>query len=540
MRRPLGLGGAALIVSGSVLISRVLGLGRETLLAALLGVSEEGDLYRFAFVVPDFLNYLLAGGFLSITLIPILSRRIEEGNEDALHRDFSAVFRWVGTAIVILTAVLMMVADHVCRVAFPTLGEADLDRVVHLTRIILPAQVAFVLGALLMAYQYSKRRFLYPALAPVIYNLGIIIGGVVGAGQDSNRAAGFIWGALVGAVVGTLVLQWIGARRAGLRISTGNSRAVRSYLTLAFPLMIGQSVTVLDEQFPRLFGQLGADGSAAALSLGRMLNMVPVGVIAQAAAVASYPFLARLVASRAEERTDRVTLRALRGTTFVSMAALAFFFGAATPLVRLVYEWGRFGASDSAQVAMLLAWFSLSIPAWGIHQILGRWFYAHQRMWLPVLVGTAATAAAIPLSLMMFEATGVAGLAIASSIVMWLYTIALTAIWAHRRPDRWRPLAATLGRTLPVSLAAAVLIRVLNGAVAAPGTLAALFMTAVSLVVLIAVFAVGGRPLRLEESRPGWWRDTSLAGSAGTPPNSALGGETGTANESETDPDAPV
>ncbi|HEX5721275.1 MAG TPA: murein biosynthesis integral membrane protein MurJ [Acidimicrobiia bacterium] len=540
MRRPLGLGGAALIVSGSVLISRVLGLGRETLLAALLGVSEEGDLYRFAFVVPDFLNYLLAGGFLSITLIPILSRRIEEGNEDALHRDFSAVFRWVGTAIVILTAVLMLVADHVCRVAFPTLGEADLDRVVDLTRIILPAQVAFVLGALLMAYQYSKRRFLYPALAPVIYNLGIIIGGVAGAGQDSNRAAGFIWGALVGAVVGTLVLQWIGARRAGLRISTGNSRAVRSYLTLAFPLMIGQSVTVLDEQFPRLFGQLGADGSAAALSLGRMLNMVPVGVIAQAAAVASYPFLARLVASRAEERTDRVTLRALRGTTFVSMAALAFFFGAATPLVRLVYEWGRFGASDSAQVAMLLAWFSLSIPAWGIHQILGRWFYAHQRMWLPVLVGTAATAGAIPLSLMMFEASGVAGLAIASSIVMWLYTIALTAIWAYRRPDRWRPLAATLGRTLPLALAAAGLIRVLNGAVAAPGTLAALFMTAVSLVVLIAVFAVGGRPLRLEESRPGWWRDTPLAGSAGTPPNAALGGETGTANEPETDPDAPV
>ncbi|HKZ20893.1 MAG TPA: murein biosynthesis integral membrane protein MurJ [Acidimicrobiia bacterium] len=540
MRRPLGMGGAAILVSGSILVSRLLGLGRETLLAALLGVSEEGDLYRFAFVVPDILNYLLAGGFLSITLIPILARRIEEGDEDALHRDFSAVFRWVGSAIIILTVVLMLVADHVCRVAFPTLGEADLDRVVDLTRIILPAQVAFVLGALLMAYQYSKRRFLYPALAPVIYNLGIIIGGVAGASQDSNRAAGFIWGALIGAVVGTLVLQWIGARRAGLRITTGSSTAVRSYLTLAFPLMIGQSVTVLDEQFPRLFGQLGADGSAAALSLGRMLNMVPVGLIAQAAAVASYPFLARLVASGAEQRTDRVTLRALRGTTFVSMAALAFFFGAAAPLVRLVYEWGRFGASDSAQVAMLLGWFSLSIPAWGIHQILGRWFYAHRRMWLPVLVGTAATVGAIPLSLSLFEATGVAGLAIASSIVMWLYTIALIVIWAQGRPDRWRPLAATVGRTLPLMLVAALFIRVVNDALATPDALAALVMIAVSLVVLIAVFAVGGRPLRLEESTPGWWRDTHLAGSAGTNPNLSLGGETGTASEPEVDPDAPV
>ncbi|HEX2420046.1 MAG TPA: lipid II flippase MurJ, partial [Acidimicrobiia bacterium] len=212
MKKPLGLGSAALIVSGSVLLSRLLGLGRETLLAALLGVSSEGDFYRYAFVIPDLLNYLLAGGFLSITLIPILSQRIEERDEVALHRDFSAVFRWVGIAIVSLTVVLMLIAENVCRAVFPTLDAADLDRVVALTRIALPAQVAFVLGALLMAYQYSKRRFLYPALAPVVYNLGIIIGGVVGSGQDSNRAAGFIWGALVGAVVGTLLLQWIGAR----------------------------------------------------------------------------------------------------------------------------------------------------------------------------------------------------------------------------------------------------------------------------------------------------------------------------------------
>ncbi|HEY3427912.1 MAG TPA: murein biosynthesis integral membrane protein MurJ [Acidimicrobiia bacterium] len=519
MKRPLGLGGAALIVSGSIFLSRLLGLGRETLLAALLGVSSEGDLYRYAFVVPDFLNYLLAGGFLSITLIPILSRRIEERDEDALHRDFSAVFRWVGAAIVSLTLVLILIADHIVRVVFPTLNAADIDRVVALTRIVLPAQIAFVLGALLMAYQYSKRRFLFPALAPVVYNLGIIVGGLMGSGGDSNRAFGFIWGALVGAVAGTLVLQWIGARRAGLRLRTGSSVAVRSYLTLAFPLMIGQSVTVLDEQFPRLFGQLGGEGSTAALSFARMLNMLPVGIIAQAAAVASYPFLARLVAAGEQERTDRVTSRAVRGTTFVSMAALAFFFGAAYPVVRLVYEWGRFGESDSTQVATLLSWFALAIPAWGIHQILGRWFYAHRRMWLPVLVGTSATLAAIPLSFVMFDAAGVEGLAIASSLVMWLYTITLVLIWGHRRPDRWRPLVATVVRTLPLVLVAALLLRVLNASLAPPGALGAFAMAVLSLVLLVAVVGIGGRPLRLEESRPGWWRRS---------------------NEEEADPDAPV
>ncbi|MGH9890768.1 MAG: murein biosynthesis integral membrane protein MurJ, partial [bacterium] len=325
--------------------------------------------------------------------------------------------------------------------------------------------------------------------------------------------------ALVGAVVGTLILQWVGAQRAGLQWASGPSTAVRSYLTLAFPLMIGQSVTVLDEQFPRLFGQLGGAGSTAALSFGRMLNMLPVGMIAQAAAVASYPFLARLVAAGDGERADRITLRALRGSTFVSMAALAFFFGAASPLVRLVYEWGRFGAADSAQVAILLGWFALAIPAWGIHQILGRWFYAHRRMWIPVAIGTGSTVVAIPLSFVLFDTAGVEGLALASSTVMWLYTIALALLWAYRRPDRWRPLLSIVARSLPLALVAAVLIRVLNDALAPPGALGALFMAVASLAVLISSFALGGRPLRLDEAKPSWWRGPS---------------------EPETDPDAPV
>jgi putative peptidoglycan lipid II flippase len=333
-----------------VLLSRVLGLLRETLLAALLGVSAEGDIYRYAFVVPDFLNYLLAGGFLSITLVPILSRRIAGGDDEGLHRDFSMVFIWVGMAIVLLTAVLMVIAEHVLRVIFPTLSVSELARVTSLTRIVLPAQVAFVTGALLIAYQYAKRRFLFPALAPVIYNLGIIGGGVLASGNESNRATGFIWGALIGAVLGTLVLQWIGARRAGLRlVSGGGGTALRDYLTLAFPLMIGQSVTVLDEQFPRLFGQLGGEGATAALSLGRMLNMLPVGVIAQAAAVASYPFLARLVAAGREEAADRVTLRALRGSTFASVAAMASSSGPPCP-------WSGWSISGAASRRQRLSW----------------------------------------------------------------------------------------------------------------------------------------------------------------------------------------
>lgn len=505
-QRPVGVGTAAAIVSGSVILSRLLGLGRETLLAAFLGVTAEGDLYRYAFLLPDLLNYLLAGGFLSITLIPLLSRRMEEGNSEQAQFDFTAVFRWVSVAIVVLTAVLFIFAEPVARIAFASIPETDLPEVVRLTRIVLPAQICFVLGSLFMAYQYVHRKFLIPALAPLIYNLGIIAGGLLAAGNTEDRADGFIWGALLGALAGTLLLQWLGAHRAGLRFARGPSQAVPAYFALALPLMIGQSVAVLDEQFPRIFGQLSEVGATSALSLARMLNMLPVGVIAQAAAVASYPFLARLVAAGDETETDRLTDRALRTSTVASLLALALVIGAARPLVTLVYEWGRFESADSDLVAGLLVWFALAIPAWGIHQILSRWFYAHERMWLPVVIGTAATAVAIPLALWFLELGGVSGIAIASTVTMWLYTIGLIVAWARARADRWQPLASLVARALLPTAAAALAMRWVTDRLGEAGPLQSLLACLLAALIGLVVFSVSGRPLRLVESTPAWWR----------------------------------
>lgn len=499
------LGQATLIVSASVLLSRVLGLGRETLLAALLGVTAEGDVYRYAFLIPDFLNYLLAGGFLSITLIPLLAQRVEEGNELQARHDFTAVFRWVGLAIVVLTALLMIGTGAVAGLAFPTLAPPELAEVVRLTRIVLPAQIAFVLGSLFMAYQYVQKRFLIPALAPLLYNLGIIGGGLITAGRTDNRADGFVWGALVGAVAGTLLLQWAGARSAGLRFARGTSKAVPRYLALAFPLMVGQSVAVLDEQFPRFFGQLAEAGATSALSLARMLNMLPIGIIAQAAAVASYPFLAGLVAAGDDAETDRLTDRALRGSIVASLLAAAMVVGAARPLVTLVYQWGRFDAADAETVSALLVWFALAIPAWAIHQVLGRWFYAHQRMWLPVTVGTAATLLAIPLTFWFFDLGGVAGIAVASSVVMWAYTLGLVIAWSRKRVDRWRPLTLLVARTVVPAAAAAWAVRLIVDRMPAVGRVPTLLGCGVALLVGVAVFSVGGRPLGIDETQARWW-----------------------------------
>lgn len=460
MSRPLRMGAAAAVVSGSVLLSRLLGLGREALLAGLIGVSAEADLYKQAFTIPDLLNYLLAGAYLTITLIPILSRHLEAGDRARADRAFTSIFRFVAGSIVGLTAIMWVFADPIVSLVFPE--AADHARLVAMTRLVLPAQVFFVVGALLMAVQYTHRRFVFPALAPLVYNVAIIGGGLAGAMTGDPSPESFLWGAVIGSAIGNFGIQWFGARRTG----TWFTRELRGesylgeYLLLALPLMIGQSIAVLDEQFVRFFGQV-EEGATASLSFARQLNMVPVGVIAQAAGVAAYPFLARLAARGDDDELAETTSRAARNTVFIALAAAVAVAVLARPLVRLLYQYGEFTAEDSRLVARLLSIYAFSIPAWGLHQILARHFYAKKKMWTPVIIGTAFSLLAIPTWLGFYSLFGVAGYALASTLVITGYAVGMTLAWGADSGWSWV-------KTLVPSLARGLVAAVVSGLAAWP------------------------------------------------------------------------
>lgn len=471
---------AAAVIAASVLLSRFLGLGRDALLAALFGTTAEADLYFQAFLIPDFLNYLLAGAYLTITLVPILSRHLEEGDPDGASRAFTSVFRFVTVLIVGLTAIMWLFAGPLVDLVFPE--ASDPDRLVSMTRLVLPAQVFLVTGALLMAVQYTHKRFVIPAVAPLVYNLGIIGGGLVGlvAGEPSPEA--FLIGAVVGAAVGNFGLQWFGARRTGTWFTSGREgkSAVSEYLLLAIPLMIGQSVAVLDEQFVRFFGQADI-GATAALSFARRLNMVPVGVIAQAAGVAAFPFLAGLYARGAGDELVETTGRAARKTMFVAAAATAGLIVLARPLVTIIYQYGEFSNADADLVTSILVVYAFSIPAWSLHQLLARHFYAKRKMWTPVLVGTVFSVIAVPVWLGLYELMGLEGYALASTIVMVSYALGLLIAWGY--DSGWGPVR----RLAPAFLRSMVSAAVAAGA----GLLVANAMIGDGLITVLSGLGVG-------------------------------------------------
>lgn len=424
------MGFAALVISAGILLSRFMGLLRDKLISLLFGATLESDLYFAAFVIPDFINYLLAGGYFSITLIPFLTQCFEKDEEEG-WRLFSTIVTWVIIVISLITLVAFIFAQPLARLAAPGLGEEALVRLAHFLRIILPAQIFFLGGSCVSALLFMRKQFTVPALAPVVYNLFIILGGLL---LRERGMEGFCWGVLAGSVIGNFLLPVFTARSGGgLRFSFSFYHSdIKKYFLLALPLMIGQSITVIDEQYIRIFGSLAGVGAISWLNYARRIMLVPVSVVAQAASVASYPFLADLFVKRDLPRFYSTVRSALQNVLTLLIPASLWMMLAAEPIVRLIFQQGRFGPADTAQTAGLLRILLLCAGCWGYQQVLGRAFYSRLDTITPAIIGTGVTLLSIPVYYALTVSAGPVGVAAASAGSILAYGAVLTAWWIYK------------------------------------------------------------------------------------------------------------
>jgi putative peptidoglycan lipid II flippase len=413
-------------MAASVLLSRFMGLIRDKAIAYYYGAGPDTDIYFAAFIIPDFINYLLAGGYFSITLLPLLNRFFKEGVSHG-WRFFSAAFWWVSLAICLLTGIAWIFAAPLAGLAAPGFDAAAQQKLASFTRIILPAQACFLPGACFTALLFMRRQFSIPALTPLIYNGCIILSGLAFFyfSPDSG-IEGFLWGVPAGAFLGSLALPFWAARSGGLRLSlTLRHPGLRKFILLALPLMLGQSIVVLDEAFLRVFGSLGPEGAVSLLNYARRIMMVPVGVVAQAAGVASYPFLSSLAAAGNNTGFNETLTKALLGTLTAIIPLSFLLMAAAEPVMRLIFEQGRFSPADTSASAALLVIMLCGVAFLAIQQIIGRGFYAHENTLTPVLTGTLATLITLPLYFLLSGILGASGVALAGALGIALYTLLL-------------------------------------------------------------------------------------------------------------------
>lgn len=460
---------AALLLAASVLLSRGLGYVRESLLAYRVGAGTASDAYYAAFQIPDLLNYLLAGGALSIAFLPLYTRRLAAGDDAGADHLLATVLGTLTAAAAAATLVLWWYAEPLIALQFPRFDAATQATTVHLTRIVLPAQIFFIAGGIVNATLFAHGRFGAAALAPVLYNGGIIAGGLVLAPLLPLSVEGFAWGALAGAVLGPFLAPLLYARgRVRLRARVAPfDRMFLAYLLIAAPLMFGQTLLTVDEWYQRWFGALLGAGAVSRLSYARRLMQVPVAVVGQAIAAAALPTLARLWSERKTDELNRLVLRTMQASLALAVIAAGACFALAYPLVQLVYQHGAFRAADTAEVAGILSLLCFAVPAWISQQIIARAFYARADTWRPMLLGTVIALASIPLYLALGRGAGVRGLAIASAVGMSAGALA-TIVWARRLhgAPALDALLATAARAALVAVPATVVVRWLCGGAA--------------------------------------------------------------------------
>lgn len=418
----------------AIFLSRVLGLVRESAIAARFGQGALTDAYNAAFLLPDLLYFMVAGGALSSAFIPVFTDYLTTNREKDAWEVYSSVLNVMGLAI----GALVLLAFVFARQIIPFFAPADftssqLDTTAGLTRILLPAQFCFFMGGLTMGTLYARNRFLIPALGPIIYNVGIISGAVWLA--DRFDIYGLAWGALAGAFLGNFVLQlWYSARlgiQYRLRINVRHP-GVRKVFMLMLPVLLGLSLPQIDVMINKWFARFLAEGSMSALNYANRLMQVPLGVFGQAAGIAALPALSALVARKDWAEYKETLSFGVRSVFFATIPSAALMMVLASPIIRLILQAGEFTDADTHYAAIALVYYSIGVFAWGGQAIVARGFYALQDTVTPVVIGSVMTLVFVPLNWLLMKQLGHGGLALATSIMAILHLLALSQVLSMR------------------------------------------------------------------------------------------------------------
>ena len=380
--------GSISLITISYLMSRVLGFFREVLLAKWTGITSASDTLDLAFIIPDFLFYLSAGGYLAITLIPILSD-ISKNREAELNDYFVSLL--YGLSIVFFTISFLSFLFRYQIVNLLDVENPDLF--IKLFTPIIFSQTFFFIGAILMSFQYFKNDFKYAALAPVIYNSSIILFGWFYSTSPESTVYGFAIGGLVGSILGHLLLQLLGAKNNGLIFKALKPKLehISQYIKISFPLIIGQSIAVIDEQLFRYFGSLLSTGSIASFRYARRVALIPVGVIAQAVGVASYPTLSKLFVENKFGDFKLLIKKQLSALAVINTGVLIIFLKNSENIIEIVYQRGLFSSEDTSRVSSIFMVVAFGLIPWSLNQIITRSYYVQKNYWFPVWVGTFIT-----------------------------------------------------------------------------------------------------------------------------------------------------
>jgi putative peptidoglycan lipid II flippase len=436
---------SAIIVGCGFLVSKITGILDDLILAKIIGPGPQLDAYYAAFGLPDLLFTLIAGGALASAFIPMFSSFLARDDRAGAWRLASAVINTAFLAALSASLVLAIFAPTIVSTTVGSGFEPEQQLLsANLMRVILISTVLFSISGIVMSALQANQHFFLTALAPIMYNLGIL-GGVIFLAPRFG-----VWGPTLGVVMGALLhllIQVPGLIKYQARWSPRlgwRDPDLRRVIRLLLPRVAGLGVVQLAALIATsLASQLGP-GSVTALNYGWRVMQLPETLIATAIATAAFPTLSEFAARGDRDRlrsTLVTTLRAILALTIPATIGLLIFGRVA---VQILFERGAFTAESTTLVTWAVQGYALGLIGHSLLEVGARTFYAQQDTRTPLFVALGAMLINVAASFALRDRLGLGGLALANSIGVSAEVVVVLVLLRRRltHPARSQPPAA--------------------------------------------------------------------------------------------------
>ncbi|MDD3180620.1 MAG: murein biosynthesis integral membrane protein MurJ [Opitutaceae bacterium] len=450
------------VVASLTVVSRLLGLVRDQLGAAIFGTSVLNSAFITAFNLPNLFRRLLGEGSLTAAFVPMLQEELHEHGRPGAFALLNKVTSWL---LVTAGGLVLMAMLGFSQSRLVPGQEGKWYLAADLTVILFPYLALVCLAAAFSATLNVFQRFFEPALSPIWLNLAMIVSlGGAGLHFASTPMGQMYWlctGVLVGGflqmVVPAAVLVHMGWRP---RFDLGLSPRMREIVRLMAPGLFGTAIYQINIYVSRLLAFSLNDSAATVLFYANRLMELPIGVFAIAVATVVYPLIARHAVERNYGAMAEDYRKGVRLVLIINVPAAAGLALLSEPIIRLLFQRGAFTAADTRLMVPLLALFAAGMPFFSVVSLTTRAFYALKDTATPVRYGAASFVVNLALSLLLMRWLAAAGLVLASTVAIIVQTVLLQSALTrnvrglHFAP-LWPSLAKVIAGTVVMSVAVA-------------------------------------------------------------------------------------
>lgn len=460
--RPRGLARSTAIFSFWTGVSRIAGLAREILAAALYGTQGNISAFVIAFQVPNLLRSLVADSALSAAFVPVYTELQEQGRHKEAKRLAGAMLGITTIGLGAITLLAIVLAPWFMPFFAPGLSDELVQEAVRLARLMFPIVVLLGLTGIVVAILQASNDFGPTAFAPVLWNAIIILCLAVAGPlfpDGSARITVYAVGILIGTAGQLVYVAWFLRGRGPFPLSLAVGRSsVRRVLVMMLPVTVGLGLINVNLSVDALFATLVSEQAPRAIDAAFRLYLLPQGVFSVAVATVLFPTISRLVARRDMPGVQRSIADGMRMIFFILLPAATFLLLLAEPIVRLVFQYGEFDAESTSLTSESLLFFALGLVFNGASLLLVRSFFSLQEPWVPTIIAGAGVVLNALLDFALYRPLGIGGIPLATSLVSFVTFIALVWLLARR-------LRGIHGGRIMDGVARSALVAALTGAI---------------------------------------------------------------------------